>query len=430
MTPAASLWTRLGRRDWRLEGWLGHASLILLSQVLAAGLGVIYWIVAARFFPASEVGQASAELSFVFLLSTVAELGLRSALVRYLPQQPGNGRRIVLQFAALNSLAAVVLAAAAVLSPWRWVAESWVNTIWLVPAVLGWTLYFVQSGALIGLRLTNQFLLQSVLFNAGKLVLLVGAASLAVPYAVVASWFLAAPVMAIGFWALTLHRADSGRRQGSPAIPLRQMLSLVSLDYAGSLLAEASLRLLPLAILRLIGAAEAAYFYQAFLVSSMIRLVTSSLVASYTVEAARNPSMLRSHSRRMILIALVLSAGGGVFLAIFAGWVLLVFGEEYARNGATALRLLGASATPYVINAWFIAYARLKGRGGLILINEAAQFVCTFVPLLILVPDMGLTGVALACLIGQIGPLVFTVGALRQVFGKDDVSIAITSSPQ
>ncbi|WP_293863974.1 hypothetical protein [uncultured Alsobacter sp.] len=421
MTDATPAWRRLSLQSLAGHAWLGHASLILLSQVLAAGLGVVYWVVAARFYPAETVGKASAELSFIFLLGTVAELGLRSALVRYLPQHPGNGRRLVLQFAGLNAAAALAISLAILVAPWRWLADSWVNTPWLAAATLVWTLYFVQSGALIGLRLTNHFLVQSLLFNAGKLALLLACALLAVPGAVVISWFATAPLIAAAYWSLTLRRADSGRLAGNPPMPLRDMAGLVSLDFAGSLLAETTLRLLPLLVLRLIGAAEAAYFYQAFLVASMLRLVTSSLVASFTVEGARDPSRRRDFSRRMILIALVLSVAGSLFLLAFGHWIMLVFGRDYALNGTVALWLMGASAVPYVINAWFIAHARLMGRGRAILVNEAAQFVFTFVPVVLLVPSLGLTGVGLSCLIGQIGPALLALGDLRQVFRPDIV---------
>lgn len=418
MTDSTSTWQRLARRSWATEAWLGHASLILFSQVLAAGLGVIYWVVAARFYPAEEVGRASAELSFIFLLGTVAELGLRSALVRYLPQHPANGRRLVLQFAGLNAAAAIVLSFALLALPWRWLSDSWINTPLLAAATLVWTLYFVQSGALIGLRLTNHYLVQSLLFNAGKLALLLVCAVMAVPGAVVISWFVAAPLIAAAYWGLTLRRADAGRIAGNPVLPLRDMAGLVSLDYVGSLLAETTLRLLPLLVLRLVGAAEAAYFYQAFLVAGMLKLVTSSLVASFTVEVARDPSRRAEFSRRMILIALVLSAAGSLFLFLFGHWIMLVFGQDYARNGTVALWLMGASAVPYVINAWFIAYARLVGRGRAILANEAAQFVFTCVPVILLVPKLGLTGVGAACLIGQVGPLVIALPDLRQIFAK------------
>ena len=163
------------------------------------------------------------------------------------------------------------------------------------------------------------------------------------------------------------------------------------------------------------------YKRQAFLVASMLRLVTSSLVASFTVEGARDPSRRRDFSRRMILIALVLSVAGSLFLLAFGHWIMLVFGRDYALNGTVALWLMGASAVPYVINAWFIAHARLMGRGRAILVNEAAQFVFTFVPVVLLVPSLGLTGVGLSCLIGQIGPALLALGDLRQVFRPDIV---------
>lgn len=52
----------------------------------AAGLGLFFWIVVARFYTEDEVGLGAAIISAICLLALLSRLGLDFALIRFLPK--------------------------------------------------------------------------------------------------------------------------------------------------------------------------------------------------------------------------------------------------------------------------------------------------------------------------------------------------------
>ena len=59
---------------------------LMLSSIMGAGTGFIFWVLAARIYPADAVGLSSAMVSAMRLLSLLSMLGLDVALIRYLPE--------------------------------------------------------------------------------------------------------------------------------------------------------------------------------------------------------------------------------------------------------------------------------------------------------------------------------------------------------
>src|SRR5262245_44850587 len=85
-----------------MPAWLGaHRSLFLNagslfgSTLLTAGLGAIYWAIAARLFPAAAVGLGAAAISTMTLLAQLATFGLGTVLMGELAEHRQSGRRLI-----------------------------------------------------------------------------------------------------------------------------------------------------------------------------------------------------------------------------------------------------------------------------------------------------------------------------------------------
>jgi len=61
-----------------------NAVYLMLSSGVTAALGFVFWILAARFYSASDVGLASAIISAAGLLALLSTLGLNYGLIRFL----------------------------------------------------------------------------------------------------------------------------------------------------------------------------------------------------------------------------------------------------------------------------------------------------------------------------------------------------------
>ncbi len=100
-------------------------------------------------------------------------------------------------------------------------------------------------------------------------------------------------------------------------------------------------------------------------------------------------------------------------LVLAAPWILRVFGSSYAAAGTGALRLLGLSALPFVVSGTAVSAARGRRRTRQVTAVFGGLFVL-IVPLgLVLLAVDGITGMALAVLIGQSTMAIILMAARR-----------------
>ncbi|MBW3590991.1 MAG: hypothetical protein KY393_03945, partial [Actinobacteria bacterium] len=87
---------------------LRNAYALLINALGTSVLGLIYWILAARFYGPTLVGASSALISALLLAATVAQLNLGGTLARFLPRAGEDSRRLVLIAYAVSGAFAVV----------------------------------------------------------------------------------------------------------------------------------------------------------------------------------------------------------------------------------------------------------------------------------------------------------------------------------
>ncbi|MDQ6641483.1 MAG: glycosyltransferase family 2 protein, partial [Actinomycetota bacterium] len=76
------------------HGLIGNSRALAMTRALPMGLGFFTWAVAARSFPAADVGLAAAAFSAATLVSHLAVAGPGNALVLLAPSRPGSARRL------------------------------------------------------------------------------------------------------------------------------------------------------------------------------------------------------------------------------------------------------------------------------------------------------------------------------------------------
>jgi O-antigen/teichoic acid export membrane protein len=116
----------------------------------------------------------------------------------------------------------------------------------------------------------------------------------------------------------------------------------------------------PLLVLDRLGARDAAYYFVAFQIATLLYSGAYAISQSFLAEGSRaeaNRRELRRRSRRA-MIALYLP----VVLALVAAahWVLLVFGTSYSQHGTGTLISLALAALPIAACNWSWTVLRLS----------------------------------------------------------------------
>ena len=421
--------------DRRLRAHFGtplyrNAYLLLLSAGSTSLLGFLFWALAARRYSAEDVGLNSAVLSAMMLVSGVCQMGLTNIFVRYLPTAGRATRRVVATSyaatAGLSALAALVVATT---------SDKWSPRLaflghdgrWLVAFVVGtatWTIFSLQDGVMTGMRQAKWVPIENFLFSLAKIALLVIVASAAPKSGIYIAWVVPTalsliPVNLLIFSVIIPRHVLS---TGPSRLDLRRVVSFAWGNYVGSLFMLGSTLLLPIVVTNQVGARDTAFFFVSWTIATSLQLIALTMTTSLTVEVAFDEGKLRHYCRRttMQALRLVLPAAGVCVLG--APYILRVFGASYASEGATLLRLLAVASIPNVVVALGLSVARLQHSGRAVLGLQAVQCVLTLGLSFVLIGRLGIEGVGVAWLVGQVVVAVWlSAGLLRPIlFTRSD----------
>ena len=408
-----------------------NAYLLILNRGLSAGLGIIYWVIAARFYSTEMVGKGSAIISTLAFLSALAELSLKSGMQRFVPRAGKHVKKLILLTYGVIFLATGILAVGFFViggilhfSDNLLGGMSTTSLGFLVIATMIYTVFIVQDGVLMGLHQTLWVLLENTIYNISKMALLVVGISGILGNGIVASWFIPAPLVVLIVNGLIFSRfiprfLHLNQTPVNP-IQLRQLVTSVTGDHVGTVLSETSIRLIPLMVINMLGTSANAFFYQAWLIGTMLYLVSYDVSASFTVEGASNPSKLAHYSRQMLRQMVFLIVPMSLVLLGAAPYILRIYGEEYARQATPLLRWLALAALPYGFNSWFLSYSRVRADIKSIILNQGLQCVLMIGLSYWWIPIYGISSIGLAWLIAQTSNSVLVIIKTRRILFQND----------
>jgi O-antigen/teichoic acid export membrane protein len=384
---------------------------LILSSAIAAGLGFVFWLVAARMYSPETVGLNSAAISAMLFISGLSQLNLSSALMRFLPSAGRKtGRLIVLSY-ALPTVVGAVSGAIFLIGLDTWtpnLAFLTRNTgfeIWFIAAVIGWNVFALQDAVLTGFRRAIWVAGDATLFSVTRLVLLIAFVGPLPAYGMFASWTAAmvasiVPINLFIVYRVVRPRARTMTSDGA-AVSARRLLHYVGLDYLGWMGFLAATTLIPLMITQRAGAAENAYFSLAWAIVFPLYLLSSNMGMSLVVSAAGDEEKLALHLRRAVVQTLRLVAPLVLLVVLLAPYVLRLFGSAYASHATGTLRLVALSAIPNVVTTLYVYACRARRKMLRLVIVLTAECSVVVVLSYALLDPLGIAGVGAAWVIGQ-----------------------------
>ncbi len=378
---------------------------------MTSALGLVYWILAARFYPADTVGLGSATLSAMLLLSGIAQLSLNSVLVRFVPLAGRKTARLVGRAYLINIGLSLLAVSIFLLGLERWAPSliylraSAVGQIAFVVATVAWGVFALQDSALTGLRQTMWVPLENTAFAIAKIVLLVVLAISFPAIGIFTSWNIPVllsllPINWLIFKRLIPRRPPVPVEQES-LVTRRTISHFISGNYPGSLFFQASTTLLPILVANLAGASANAYFYLPWAIVTALQLIALNMSTSLTVEATLDRGQLGVYSRRVLKQVTRLVMPPVIVVLIGAPLILQIFGSAYAAAGTALLRWLALGVLPNILVALFISIARVQNHPRHIVLVQGLLSGFILGLSYLLLPVLGITGVGIAWLISQ-----------------------------
>lgn len=390
---------------------------LVLSSALTSGVGLLYWVLAARLFPPDVLGINQVAISTMMFLGGIAQLNMTYALLRFVPVAGWAARRVVLGGYVVGAGMAAVVGAGFALGAQVWapqlVAEFGAGRllVFFVLATPVWSIFVIQDYVLTGIRRATVVPGENFVFSLLKILLLLVATVLVVPGGIAVSWAVATAlvVVPINVWMLLRAVPRFGRASAVSftdtafePVTVSAVARFVRADYAGGVFWQAALFGIPLLVLARLGAGAAAAYAVVWTITQSLYLVSSGMSQSMVAHSASDPDGLDAARRAMVRRAMVLVAPASVVLAVGAPLILALFGRHYADYGSGALRWTALSAIPNVVTASTVGAARVRRRMGVLFAVPAGISVIVIVVSWELMPVLGITAVGISWLVAQV----------------------------
>jgi O-antigen/teichoic acid export membrane protein len=382
----------------------GYALIANVAGTTIVGLG--FWAVATHLYSPRHVGEASALVAALVVVSSFAQLNLNNTLPRFLTQAGRRAGRLIGYGYAASTAAGVVIALAVVtllpaLSPhWHFLGASVPLIVAFVAGTVVWGIFALQDYALLGLQRPLMVPLENTVYGVAKLLMLLGLASFLPSSGVFIAWVLplAINVPAVNWLIFRRYLKDWEPGDYVATVRPRDIVKFSSVDYVGNLLIQAAGNLLPLLVLTVIGAASAAAFYIAWTITTGLNLVANSFATSLLVQGSANVGKLGELTRGTVTRTLAVTLAGATVFGLGARLILGIYGNGYAIRASLLLGLLAAGSVFYGLLAVIFSIDRIVGRVGRATATRFALAILTLGGSSILLPRLGTDGVGIAWL--------------------------------
>jgi O-antigen/teichoic acid export membrane protein len=403
-----------------------NAYALMVNTITTGLLGLLFWLLVARLYPAVTVGRASAGYVAMNLLAGVTALNLTGALTRFIPQAGETTRALVLRAYAVSCGASLVLA----IVFWLVVRQRGASYSELqsplagaifAGCVVAWSVFTLQDGVLTGLRSAIWVTVENGAFGIAKIVLLVALAAALPQLGVVTAWMVpvivAVPLVNMLIFGRLVPR-HTQLTSGRAPPTTRQVGRFLLGDYTGALCLLAIGNFIPVIVAAGIAPRTYAYFYMAWMIGGTLDLLAVNMAMSLTVEGAFDAATLAANCRAALrrTACIVVPVAGGI--ALLAHWVLGFYGAGYAQGGALILELLALATLPKAATELYLGALRVQSRISLIALIQGARMAVVLVLAIVFTRRFGVTGAGMAVLAGQTLIALAIVPGLHRVLVK------------
>lgn len=404
----------LGRFRLSVRTTLFRNSFVLLvTSVVAYGLGFLFWLVVARVYPAPVVGLGATLLSATGFLASAATLGLPIGIIRFLPEERDKAGLInasITVAAVASGIGGIAFLAG--LPLWApaltFVREDPALAAATVLSILAFAVAVVVDAAFVAARRPEYGMVRSTLHSGLRLPLPLAMAAVLGVLGIVLSWLFALLISVVVGVFFLLPRVFPQYRGSLTFRALRNpsVLRYSLWNQATVIVGTASLSLLPILVLNTPGprggASAAAYFFTALAIASLLYVVPGSFSMSLFVEGSHPDTWYGRDLRRATWFSMAFLGLGVVGAIVLGRWILGVFGADYARESYETLVLLSLAGPLVLVNTIFTTDLRVAKRvRGLFAITAVSTLV-TLVLAWLLLPGIGIWGAAVGFAFGQV----------------------------
>jgi len=332
---------------------------ILLTMVLGAVFGFIFWIIAAKLYAQEEVGINTALISAVSLLAIISFLGLDQSIIRFFPDK--NKFNILTTSSLVIMVSTISFGVIFILGVDLWSPELAMikdNLIVFFISLVSFTLITPASNAFIALRKSKYYFYQNLLMNLRVIVVLL---PLLGNLGIFLSFGISSIITVIFSYLMVfriIKRTDNEKILNIDKNFLRDSFHFSAGNYFFTLFATIPIYILPIIVLNVLGSAQTAYYYMGYTIASFLFMVSAAFSTSLFVEGSYGES-LKKNTIKAFLAIFSIWVPIALFIFVFGGYILGFFGEDYV-NGFDLLKAMVISSFFYSICQVYFTIEKIR----------------------------------------------------------------------
>ena len=348
---------------------LKNSFFILLTSTSSAGFGFIFWMLAAKLYSPQDVGTATALIASMMLLVLLSRFGLDFSIIRFFPG--ADKSRIFSTSVIITTFFAVVFGAVFIsgvdiFSPELSLLKSPQNAALFLIFLAASSVTALTAISFIAIRKAGFQFLQSIIVGSriAFLLPLIALGAIGIFGAIGISVVLAVLVaLVLLMWSGIRVRAAIDRGF------LNEAFHFSAGNYLAGLFIAAPNMILPIMVLNVLGAEQAAYYYIAYAIASLLFMIPGAISMSLFVEGSHGEALKRTVMKSLIVIFSLLVPAAAL-LYVCGGWVLGVVGANYAAGGLGVLRVMVVASLFMGVNYLYFAIKRIqKDVRGIVVLN-------------------------------------------------------------
>lgn len=460
-TPSSRLLSRLILLRRRASTTSIDSTALMISGGLNAALGMVYWIIATRFYPVDQVGRASTLISVGMVISTTAILASGQMLERFLPALGHRrGRAIALVLTQVTLLATALTTAFVIFGDNSTLLPQLYQRFLYIIAVTTLALFAVSDSILIGLHVGRWAAAKNMSHAIIKLVALAIIGMLTLPntsftaWVIMGTWILPAALLVVIIQPVVLRRlanharaaeesglapsapiaqsatsapsepsAQSAQSATSALPPRRELVAYYGTSVAWMIGQVLPGFLIPVLIAHQLGLASAAFFNSSWVIVAASHMLISMAGGPFVAQLSRpadelSPAQFRAHTITFIKLIMGVSVLRFVGVALLGPIALYLYGSEYAAGGTTLLILMGCahaiSGPAYIYGSLAKVYRHIAYP----MVTQLAGAVLLVTLVIWWLPSDGINAIGWAYIVHDIAILLAALIPLRMLLRK------------
>ena len=382
-----------------------NAVYLILTTAITSLLGFLFWMIVARYYSEVEVGYSSAIISAISLLAMISMAGFNSLLIRFLPHTEKR-QDLINSCLTISGLFSIVIAIVFVAGLDFWSpALSFIkdNTIFAIAFIiftLFWTLSTLLNTTFVARRRAGFTLAKAVIFSVLKIPLPILFVLYFRSFGVVASWGIALIVAVAIALLFFMPKAQKGYKP-VPTLNaglIKDTWRYSAGNYVTNILSASLGFILPIMVVNLLDSNQNAYFYIAWMISSLLFTIPRSISTSLFAEGSHFQDKLRENAIKCLKFTFLLLIPSLVVLTIAGKYLLLAFGQSYSLQALNLLLILSISSLPVAINSLYTTILRIEGRLKELMAISGLVTIPVLLVSYLIVPEIGIIGIGYAWL--------------------------------